>query len=146
MTREELSRYRDEAKELKGIRNRIAQLENQLYDLHSPAMTGMPTAHSTEGGSSQERAADRASEELDKLRVKYKRLETDLAVRCSAVEDAIISLPGRCRTVFRAYYLDGLTWEAIAWEYHWSFSTIARIKRRGYALLCKSDIEWQSNP
>ena len=135
ISKHDLRAYRDDLIELKQVEGRIEQIRTQLYALKSPALTGMPHAQQVDSGSSQERSADRLSEQLNDLKLRYETDAAILAARCAEIENAIALLPTRYRTLIRAHYIDGMRWTEVAEIYPYSYERIMQLHRRALILL-----------
>ena len=76
------------------------------------------------GGRKVERAAERINgvvEELERQRMECARLRLEIGKAIASVPD------GRLRVLLRMRYVDGLTWEQIAEEMHYSWRQIVRM-------------------
>lgn len=135
ISKHDLRAYRDDLIELKQVERRIEQIRTQLYALKSPSLTGMPHAQQVDSGSSQERSADRLSEQLKDLKLRYETDAATLAARCAEIENAIALLPTRYRTLLRAHYVEGLKWPDVAEIYPYSYERIMQLHRRALILL-----------
>lgn len=135
ISKHDLRAYRDDLIELKQVEGRIEQIRTQIYALRSPALTGMPHAQNVDSGSSQERSADRLSDQLNELMKRYKTDAATLAARCAEIENAIALLPTRYRTLLRAHYVEGLKWPDVAEIYPYSYERIMQLHRRALILL-----------
>ena len=131
ITKQELSEYRDIKDNLIQIEQKITETETKLYSLRSAPLTGMPFSHGVTSGSAQERAADKYSEALDKLRCSYVGQQIKLVQKQEHIEAHLRRLPDRYQVIFRLHYIDGLTWPQVAERKSYSLSQINRYHRKG---------------
>lgn len=123
MTKERLRRYLKIRAEKKQIENMLLNLEVRLYSPKSQQLTGMPAASSKQGGSEQERLADKVID----LRRKYLEVQAALIEEQLAIEVAIESLEPIQRILLRYRYIDGMTWARIGRKMGYGDAQVFRI-------------------
>lgn len=121
MTRQKLRMYRDIREERDRLVRMIGDLEAVMYGPRSPKLDGMPTTHG-EAGRPTEALAIKHQDLLDL----YEGKVADLAEILKDIEEAIKPLRPKERTVLRLYYIEGLTWEHVCCELHYSWSQVHR--------------------
>ena len=131
ITKQELGEYRDIIDNIAQIESKITETETKMYSLRGAPLTGLPSAHRTTSGSAQERAADKYSEALDRLKASYEDQRVLLIQRQQHIENHLRRLPDKCQVIFRLHYLDGLTWQQVADKKNYSLSQINRYHRKG---------------
>lgn len=122
MTKEKLRAYRDMKRERDHLLDKIEEIECILYAPRTQKLDGMPRG----GNQDNDRVDDLITRQTELLN-KYKALERDLSKAILEVEDAISSLSPRERDLMRLYYIDGLTWEMVAVEMHYTWRHVHRI-------------------
>lgn len=101
--------------------------------VRSPRLDGMPRSGSGGGIEHQIELIDAAERRLDRERGKALKL-------LEAIEDLIEGLEDyRQKTLIRLRYIDGLSWEQIAQEMHWSERTVYNIHGKALAELRRRD-------
>lgn len=120
MTKEEtkawLRSYRAKKLEADHLDRLIQKLEAEIYNPKTTRFDKIPG--STHGaGSPTERLAIKHVELLDK----YRAMRDELVDGQRQIEEAIEGLEERERTLMRLYYMEGLTWEAVAVAINYSW-------------------------
>jgi RNA polymerase sigma factor (sigma-70 family) len=123
MTKEELRAYRDLRAELEQLGRLSEELDARLYAPGSPKYDGLPRTSS--GGPSDGLTAKLAKRA--ELRQLYDTKAAELYGAALRVEQALADLPARERTLCRAYYLEGMTWEQVCGVMSYSWSQVHRI-------------------
>lgn len=123
MTKEQLRAYRDIKRERERLRDMIRELESVIYSPTIPKLNAAPGGGGQPAASPVERAADRH----DKLLTLYRQKDAELTEAMLVVEKAIEALKPRERDLVRLYYGQGMTWEEVCEEMHYSWSTVHRI-------------------
>lgn len=120
MNKEILKQYRDMAVEIKDIKRRIHDLWRQVDSLGVVSDSVKGTRLDGTYGSIRitgfpEHEYFRKKEALDKSITLLKTKETELLELAVKAERYIESLPkSELRTMFRLYYIDGLTWVQVS--------------------------------
>lgn len=122
MTKEKLRAYRDMKRERDHLLDKIEEMEAVLYAPRIQKLDGMPR-----GGHQEGSWLDDLLERQAELLKKYKALEADLSKNILEIEEAISSLAPRERDLLRLYYIDGLAWEMVAVEMHYTWRHVHRI-------------------
>ena len=73
------------------------------------------------------------------LREFYRRKREELTAELLAIETAIQALDAPARTLLRDYYINGLTWEAVAERNHYSEAQCHRIHADSLIALKQAD-------
>lgn len=117
MTKKQLKDYRALKKERDDIARRLQELEAELPAPRTSRLDGMPR-----GGSGENYVLEAKMDRVDELRQLYEDMKGQLNDQLLQIEKAIEMLESTERTILRLYYIDGLTWEAVAVEvgYGWS--------------------------
>jgi RNA polymerase sigma factor (sigma-70 family) len=123
VTKEKLRSYRAIKRERDLIATYIEELESELYGPRSQRVDGMPRSGS--GGNDIKR--DIQIERRDELLELYREKGAELTKAILEIEGAIDLLQPRERTLLRLYYIDGLTWEQVAYEMDYSWRQVHRI-------------------
>lgn len=123
MTKEQLKQYRHIKKEIEQTKGLLAELEARVYGLQSPEISDMSRAHTAQGSSAQERAADSTMQ----LREEYWTQLQELAAEQLAVEEAIETLDPTLRQMLRHRYIEGMTWEEICVAMNYSWRQVHRL-------------------
>ncbi len=121
MTKERLKRYRNIKMETDQLRDQLKNLETAIYYPKIQQCTGMSSATSPDNG--QEKLIIRHLELQEQLEQKL----TDLMEEQIAVENAIDTLAPVERTLIRAHYIDGKTWENVCVLIGYEWAQIHRI-------------------
>lgn len=121
MTRQRLKLYKEIREERDKLVQMIAELEAVMYGPRSPKLDGMPSAHGEAGRPTESLAIKHA----DLLEL-YEGKVADLAEILKDIEEAIKPLRPKERTLLRLYYIEGLTWEQVCCELHYSWSHVHR--------------------
>lgn len=131
MTKERLRAYRDLKIERDQLKSKIEELSAELYSPRSQQLDGMPHSGSKGDNAKLDAQIDRKDEVL-KL---YKQKEAALTAAMLEVEEAILVLEPRERTLIRLYYLEGLTWEQVAVKMSYSWRQVHRIHGKTLEIL-----------
>lgn len=123
MTKEKLRSYRAIKKERDLLKEKIRELETELYDPRSQRLNGMP--RNASGGTNTR--LEGQIERRDELIALYQEKESELTDAILEIEGAIELLPSRDRALMRLYYIEGLTWEQVAVEMNYSWRQVHRI-------------------
>jgi len=123
MTKAQLRAYRDIKRERNQLRDKINELEAELYSPGTQRLDGQPRGGS---GHSDERR-DGQIDKKNELYALYREKEAQLAAAALEIEEAIDSLGPRERTLMRLYYIDGLTWEEVAVKMGYVWRHVHRI-------------------
>lgn len=129
MTKQELQGYRQIKKEIAELESTIAEMDTRVYSPRIPKLTGMPSAHFTEAGSAQERAATALFELREKYYAEVERLHRtaeQIEMTIELLDDPLQ------RRILRMRYIKGRSWIAIARKVHYSESYVWKV--HGYAL------------
>ena len=130
MTKEQLKRYRSMELERWQLRELLARMEAEMYAPKVQQLTGMPSAPSK-----TDHRMDALVERHDALRAKYWHLVDALTVQLGEIEAAIDVLPPLERTLIRARYVEGLSWEAVCVKIGYSWQQTHRIHARALKML-----------
>lgn len=120
MNKEILNQYRDMAVEIKDIKRRIHDLWRQINSLGVVSDSVKGTRRDGTYGSIRITGYpiheySKKKESLNKNAELLETKETDLLRLMAQVEKYIESIPNsELRTMFRLYYMDGLTWVQVA--------------------------------
>lgn len=120
MNKEILKQYRDMAVEIKDIKRRIHDLWRQINSLGVVSDSVKGTRRDGTYGSIRITGYpiheySKKKESLNKNAELLETKETDLLRLMAQVEKYIESIPNsELRTMFRLYYMDGLTWVQVA--------------------------------
>ena len=133
MTKQYLRDFRRQAREMSQLRQ---SLDNYRY-LIGPGIANYSGA-SVSGGS-QTSVVERTAEKLIELEDRYIRMLALYQVTRERIEDAIEKLSTEERSVIRAYYLDGLTWEETAYLINYSYPQVHRIHAAALIKLLDED-------
>lgn len=148
MNKKQLKAYKDIAAEIEQIegnqedtREEIKQIEADIDAIGDPTTAKVNALPGGSGGISD--PTGNHAVQLDELRAQHQaQLERlkDLAKMYAdklvelyaaklAIENAIETLEPRERRLVRLYYIDGLTWEQVCVEMHYSWNHIHRLHR-----------------
>lgn len=120
MTKDEtkawLRSYRQKKLEADHLDRMIQKLEAEIYSPKTTRFDKIPGC-TPDAGSPTERLALKHLELVDK----YKAMRDELLDGQREIEKAIESLGGSSRTMMRLYYMEGLTWEAVAVAINYSW-------------------------
>ena len=122
MTKEKLRAYRDMRRERDQLLGKIEEIEVVLYAPRTQKLDGMPRSGHRDGS-----WLDDLLEHQAELLKKYRSLEMELSKSILEIEEAIDTLAPRERALMRLYYIDGLTWERVAVEMHYTWRQAHRI-------------------
>lgn len=108
--------------------------------IRSPRLDGMPRGNMESGLDRTVAMIDQAERRLDRAREKALRILLGIEDILETVEDFEEA------TLLRKRYIDGLTWQQIAIEMHWSESSVRRMHGRALEELRRKKVyEFQSN-
>ena len=135
MTKEQLRQYRNIKLEYDRLGKLIREMEASLYGVSAQRTDGQPR-----GGGTISRPTEDASVKHVMLRQTYESKRAELYDAMGKIEAAIESLPSKERTLIRAYYAEGMTWEAVCVEMNYSWRQVHRIHAKALQLLSEEDI------
>ena len=121
MNKQELRDFRGQAREIAQIK---ATLERMRDDV-GPKITSYDAPAVLSGGSGS--PVERAVERYLALEARYTSMLDTYTHERNRIEDSIEHLTPNERAVLRAYYLDGLTWEATAYLLGFSYRQVHRL-------------------
>ena len=122
MTKEELQNYRRLKSEQDDLKDKIKEIDNELYSLRIGTRDGTPR-----GGAGNSYHVESLIDKKEKLKAKYYEQETLLTEKTIAIEELIKTLPSKERRLMRYHYIDGLTWESVCIAMNYSWSHVHRI-------------------
>ncbi|MEE1400917.1 MAG: hypothetical protein UF305_01315 [Oscillospiraceae bacterium] len=131
MTKERLRHYRAIKREADQIAGQLEAVEARLYGPRGQRLTGMPSAPSPDAGAATESLMDQHAQLMQRYREQLAQLEAEQL----AVEEAIRSLPPASRTLMRYRYIDGLKWEEVCVQMHYSWTQTHEMHGRALAML-----------
>lgn len=131
MTKERLRHYRAIKREADQIAGQLEAVEARLYGPRGQRLTGMPSAPSPDAGAATEALMDQHAQLMQRYREQLAQLEAEQL----AVEEAIRSLPPASRTLMRYRYIDGLKWEEVCVQMHYSWTQTHEMHGRALAML-----------
>lgn len=126
MDKEKLQTYRAMQRERRQLRDKLEEIETELYSLPAQQLTGMPAAP-PKPGSTLEAAVAAHSESLEALRIRYIALLARIEAKLLEIEQAIEVLDPDARTLLRYRYIDGLKWEEICVKMNYSWRSVHRL-------------------
>ena len=126
MTKEELQNYRALDRERRQVKDKLEEIETELYSLPAQQLTGMPAAQ-PKPGSKLEAAVAKNTENLEALRVYYTQLLERLEAEQLAIEKAIEHLQPKARTLLRYRYIECKKWEEICVLMSYSWRQVHRL-------------------
>ena len=122
MTKEQLSEYRSICREIEQLRQIMEQLRRDAENLRAVSMTGMPGAAKMRTdpiGAAIVRCLEASQPYAEKLDA--------LLTKRAQIENAIAVLPQLERELMRCRYLQGLRWEDVCAQMHYSQRQIYRL-------------------
>ena len=130
LDRSVLIEYADMKEEIKDLRKRIEADRKALYNLNSMVVGDVVTlgkkgkkplgTYKIEG--QPIKAISRKQKAWERKIALLEQLEADLLEKQTEVEEYIEQIEkSRIRTMFRFYYIDGLTWEMVAMRMNYAF-------------------------
>lgn len=134
MTKEQLRQYRSIKLEHTRLGELIREMEETLYGVRATCTDGQPR-----GGGTISRPTEDVSVKHVMLRQTYEAKRAELYDAMGKIEAAIESLPSKERTLIRAYYAEGMTWEAVCVEMNYSWRQVHRIHAKALQLLNEED-------
>ena len=118
MTKRDLQQYRALCAEANAIKAEIGRLQTSVQ---SPRLTGMPR-----GGGDPDRVGSLVAKKVDLENRLMDRAEKIYTLR-HKIEDAMEQLSPDQRLLLRYRYVDGMTWESVCVQMHYSWKQIHRI-------------------
>ena len=134
MNKARLRAFRAQAKEMSQLLDSI----ERMTALKGPKITNYEGG-GTGGGSNNGSPIERSVEKIIELETRYADMLGTYAKNRGEIEDAIEPLPSNEKAVIRAYYLDGLTWEATAYLLGFSYQHVHRLHSNALHKLHESE-------
>lgn len=134
MTKEQLRQYRNIKLEYDRLGKLIREMEASLYGVSAQCTDGQPR-----GGGTIRRPTEDTAVKHAALMQTYQRKSAELCDAMDKIEAAIESLPSKERTIIRAYYAEGMTWEAVCVATNYSWRQVHRIHAKALQLLSEED-------
>lgn len=125
MTKEQLKQYRQMELERRQLRELLDELEAAMYSPKAQKLTGMPGAASRSNDTMDNLVAKHAA-----IEERYRRKIAELSDQLAEIEAAIDPLPPLERTLLRARYIEGMTWEAVCCKIGYSWQQTHRLHAR----------------
>ena len=127
MTKHELRAFRAKSREMKQLREQLAD----LLSLSAPTSEFKAVRGANDNGS----AVERSVEKIIALTNRYEALLAAYALERERIEEAFEKLTPDERTVLRAYYFDNLSWEAVAEHIDISYRHVHRLHSHALQML-----------
>ena len=131
MTKERLKKYTALKGELDRMKERIEEIDAQLYKYRTQNLSGMPMAHGVPNDY-QEKLIDKKQKVLDRYNAVTLTLEDELLrieTAIEAVEDPT------ARDLLRCRYIDGLTWEEVCVKINYGWSRTHKLHAKALGMI-----------